>query len=520
MQTLCLVAALAALIEGTPPKYKYDQPGWGDWGPAKYGPPKPGNKIPPVSSDALQALISVDDLVSGSAQLQAFADASGGNRVFGGPGHNLTVNWLYDVLSATGYYDVQLQEFIALYSGGEAALTANGEDVPSELLTYTPDGSGTGPLVAIDNLGCEPTDYPPETAGAVALISRGECTFAIKATNALAAGAIGAAVYNNEPGPLAGTLGEPGTYPPTIGITAEDGEALLASLAAGPVEAMIFTDVVEENRTTYNVLAETKAGDHNNVVMAGGHTDSVEQGPGINDDGSGIVGILTVALALTRFSVTNAVRFGFWSAEEFGLLGSYAYIQKVNQTATEVAKIRLYLNFDMIASPNYEYGIYDGDGSSFNLTGPPGSDQIEYVFQDFFASNGENYVATPFNGRSDYAGFIENGIPSGGLFTGAEETKTEEEVELFGGTVDLAFDPNYHQAGDTIDNLNLEAFLLNTNSIANSIALYANSLNSIPAVAPAKTRRDSVASASLAKRKASHSGHAHARCNDKERSMK
>ena len=526
MKPFCLLAALTVAVQATPTKWgpgKWGPPNYGppNYGPPKYGPPKPGHEVPPVSSEALQALISTDDLVAGEAQLQAFAEASGGNRVFGGPGHNATVNWLYDVLSATGYYDVTFQEFIALYSGGEASLTANGEDIPVDLMTYTPDGEGTGPLVAADNLGCEPTDFPPETAGAVSLISRGECTFAIKATNALAAGAIGAAIYNNAPGPLAGTLGGPGDYPPTVGMSTEDGEALLALLEAGPVEATIFTDVVEENRTTYNVLAESKGGDHNNVVVLGGHTDSVEEGPGINDDGSGIIGNLNVALALTKFSVTNAVRFGFWSAEEFGLLGSYAYVQEINQTATEVPKMRVYLNFDMIASPNYIYAIYDGDGSSFNLTGPPGSDQIEYVFQDFYTANGQNYTATAFDGRSDYAAFIENGIPSGGLFTGAEDVKTPEEVEMFGGTADVAYDENYHQAGDIVDNLNLEAFLLNTRSIANSVALYATSLESIPAVQPVtKAKRGALASNMRMRREASNAGRARAGCNSKAKPAK
>ena len=194
MHTHLLLAALAAVAQATPPKYSWPK----HHGPPKYhggdNPPNNAGEVSPVSSEELQALISIDDLVSGSTQLQAFADANGGNRVFGGPGHNATVNWLYDTLSETGYYDVYLQDFVALYSGGGANLTANGEDVDVDLLTYTPNGSGTGPLVAVDNLGCDATDFPPETSGAVALISRGDCTFAIKATNALAAGAIGAAM--------------------------------------------------------------------------------------------------------------------------------------------------------------------------------------------------------------------------------------------------------------------------------------------------------------------------------------
>lgn len=444
---------------------------------------------PPVTSEALQALISIDKLKAGAQQLQDFATANGGNRVFGGPGHNATVNWLADTLRATGFYDVELQPFVALFSGGNASLTVANAAIDADLLTYTPNGQAEGAIVAASNLGCDAADFPPEVSGAIALVSRGTCPFAQKATNAFTAGATGAIIYNNVPGALAGTLGGPGDYVPVVGITQEAGEALLAQVTAGAVQGTLITNSIEENRTTYNVLAETKTGDKNNVVMAGGHTDSVEAGPGINDDGSGIIGILNVALGLTKFSVKNAVRFGFWSAEEFGLLGSEHYMTVVNATA-EIEKIRLYLNFDMIASPNYVYGIYDGDGSAFNISGPPGSAEIEANFEQFYAAAGLNSVPSAFTGRSDYGPFLENNIPAGGLFTGAEVVKTEEEVALFGGTAGEAYDACYHEVCDTIDNLNLEAFEVNTKAIANSIATYATSLDTIPAVTrPNKFRR-------------------------------
>lgn len=159
-----------------------------------------------------------------------------------------------------------------------------------------------------------------------------------------------------------------------------------------------------------------------------------------------------------------------------------------------------------IASPNYVYGIYDGDGNAFNLTGPDGSDVIEKDFEEFYASKGVNSVPTAFSGRSDYAAFIENGIPAGGIFTGAEALKTEEEAALFGGEAGVAYDVNYHQVGDTVDNLNLEAFLINTKAIANSVAKYALSWDSLPAVNLLK-RRVTGDKIQWAKR-ATH-GHAH-----------
>lgn len=201
-------------------------------------------------------------------------------------------------------------------------------------------------------------------------------------------------------------------------------------------------------------------------------------GPGINDDGSGIISNLVIAKALTQFSVTNAVRFAFWTAEEFGLLGSEYYVE--NLTPEEAAKIRLYLNFDMIASPNYANMIYDGDGSAFNISGPPGSAEIEALFEDFYADRGLASKPTAFDGRSDYGPFLDVGIPSGGVFTGAEDVKTEEEAELFGGEAGVAYDVNYHAVGDNMTNLALDAFGLNSNATAFAVATYAVSLEDIP----------------------------------------
>lgn len=113
---------------------------------------------------------------------------------------------------------------------------------------------------------------------------------------------------------------------------------------------------------------------------------------------------------------------------------------------------------------------------------------LEKDFEDFFDKKKTGHVPSEFSGRSDYAAFIENGIPSGGLFTGAEEIKTEEEATIFGGEAGVAYDVNYHQAGDTVDNLAQDAFLLNTKAIANSVAKYALSFKSLPKVDKAKRR--------------------------------
>ncbi|KAF7178066.1 hypothetical protein CNMCM7691_006724 [Aspergillus felis] len=442
----------------------------------------PGWK-PPVHPKVLPHMIHLWDLMDGAQRLEDFAYAyPERNRVFGGRAHEDTVNYLYRELKRTGYYDVYKQPQVHLWTKADQALTVNGETYAASTMTYSPSVNVTAPLAVVNNLGCVATDYPADLKGKIALVSRGECPFATKSVLSAKAGAAAALVYNNIDGSMAGTLGgatsELGPYAPIAGISLAHGQALIKLTQAGTVTANLWINSKVENRTTYNVIAQTKGGDPNNVVALGGHTDSVEAGPGINDDGSGIISNLVVAKALTRFSVKNAVRFCFWTAEEFGLLGSKYYVDSLN--ATEKAKIRLYLNFDMIASPNYALMIYDGDGSAFNLTGPAGSAQIERLFEDYYKSIRKAFVPTEFNGRSDYEAFILNGIPAGGIFTGAEALKTKEQATLFGGQVGVALDANYHAKGDNMTNLNREAFLINSKATAFAVATYANSLESIP----------------------------------------
>jgi Zn-dependent M28 family amino/carboxypeptidase len=194
-----------------------------------------------------------------------------------------------------GYWTVTKQPFVELFTAATVKLTVGGEDLKADYLTYGPSADNVkGNLVSVASVGCNAADYPADVSGNVALISRGECTFAIKAAAAKTAGATAAIIYNNLPlQALAGTLGGYGDYAPVVGVTQEIGNDLLAKVGT---EATIFIDTIRENRTNYNVIAETKGGDHDNVLMIGGHTDSVYAGPGINDDGvSGITCDIDIA---------------------------------------------------------------------------------------------------------------------------------------------------------------------------------------------------------------------------------
>ena len=332
--------------------------------------------------------------------------------------------------------------------------------------------------------GCEDADFAGFIPANVALIQRGTCTFGEKVVNAQEAGAVGVILFNQGNTPARSgllenvTLGEPVRIP-VVGLSYADG-ATVARATTAPT-AVLTTNTISELRQTVNVIAQT-LGRTDNVVMVGAHLDSVAEGPGINDNGSGSAGILEIAEAFAKTRPTNAVRFAWWGAEELGLLGSEFYVADLAEAeGAPLEDIALYLNFDMIASPNFARMVYDGDDSDRQGAGagPEGSAQIEELFTGFFSTRGLNSKATDFSGRSDYGPFIAEGIPSGGLFTGAEELATALDNRLFGSEVGVAFDPNYHQAGDTITNLDLTVFEENIDAIAHSVITYGYSTETV-----------------------------------------
>ena len=167
----------------------------------------------------------------------------------------------------------------------------------------------------------------------------------------------------------------------------------------------------------------------------------------------------------------NKIRFAWWGAEEAVLIGSNFYVASLSEE--ELAGIALYLNFDMVGSPNFVRFVYDGDGSTFGLAGPTGSAAIEALFENFYASRGLAFEPTEIDFRSDYAAFFDVGIPFGGLFTGAEGIKTPAQAVIYGGTAGQQYDPCYHLACDTSDNVSLEVLDLNADAIAHAVLQYA-----------------------------------------------
>ena len=222
------------------------------------------------------------------------------------------------------------------------------------------------------------------------------------------------------------------------------------------------------------MVAQTRTGNRGTVVVAGAHLDSVPEGPGINDNGSGSAALLEIAVRLGGSPpVANAVRLAWWGAEETGLNGSTAYVAALPEP--ERRALALYLNADMIASPNAGYFIHDADDSDRVGAGPApaGSGAIEQKLIESLASVGVAAQGADLDGRSDYAAFLAAGVPVGGIFTGAEERMTAEQARKWGGQAGAPFDPCYHQACDRIDRIDRAALDRNTDALADTLATYA-----------------------------------------------
>ena len=234
-------------------------------------------------------------------------------------------------------------------------------------------------------------------------------------------------------------------------------------------------DADEDGEATgRNVIAQTATGNPDAVVVIGAHLDSVEEGPGIVDNGSGVASLLEIASRLgTRPDVQNSVRFAFFGDEESGAVGSEGYVDGLS--AADRAKIKLYLNVDMVASPNAGYFVQGGVGADEDAAGPAGSATIGRVLAEQLAATGvTNPEIIEFVG-DDESPFIEAGIPVGGAENGDAEEKTAQQARDWGGQAGQVYDECYHQACDRLDKVNREVLDHYLRAVAGALARFATS---------------------------------------------
>lgn len=468
--------------------------------------------------DKLLDCVDGDDANVHLEALQAIADANGGTRASGTPGYEQSADYVADLLEDAGYA-IERQVFdFSLFTENSSSLIVDSAAIETQTMSFSGSGEITGGnVIAVDldlgpgnasTSGCQATDFDGlDFSGPddIALIQRGACDFSVKALNAQAAGAEGVIIFNqgNADGRfdlINGTLGDGVVGVLTIPVLDTSYDNGLVVLNGTTVDMAADTTIV--TKSTENVIARMDGVNTDNVVMAGAHLDSVEDGPGINDNGSGSAALLTVALALgnnKKYTPQNSLHFAWWGAEESGLIGSTEFIfnPDFGVTDEEYFALSSYLNFDMVGSPNFIYGVYDADESTFAASAPvpAGSAALEDLFEAFYSIEGIPYEDSEFSGRSDYQAFINVGIPASGLFTGAEGVKTEAQAAIWGGTAGDQYDPCYHLACDTIDNVSNEALDVNVDAIAYAIynlAATTEAVNGVVGVEPKGITPDEV----------------------------
>jgi Zn-dependent M28 family amino/carboxypeptidase len=436
-----------------------------------------------VNSSRLERAVTTEGIHAHQQALQHIADLNGGTRYTRTPGFTASAAYVKSTLEKTGAYNVSYSMFnmpvweelappsLKLTAPGSKTYkpgTASDDGNPAVdfiAMEHTPDKTVTAEVIPVGHTdvpsdggstsGCVAADYPATVKGNIALIQRGTCAFTAKTQLAQKAGAVGVILFNEGDTPAR----EPALfrsadpeYPIPAVLSSYQVGAELYGLATGNQHPKVelATHGVDHPNLFPNVVAETKKGDPKHKVLAGAHLDSVPAGPGINDDGSGTSYQLALAEAIAKQGAPpkNKIRFLFFGGEEDGLVGSQYYAAHMSDQ--DVATSDVMIDTDMIASPNFARLVYDSDGSTFgeDVAGPAGSGVIEKTFVDYWKKRGMVSEPIPFDGRSDYVGFVNRGIPSGGVFAGAEAPKTAQQVEWYGGVEGEQLDPCYHEACD------------------------------------------------------------------------
>ena len=424
----------------------------------------PQNDAPPTPAEA-DAEGRTARIVELLEELEEVATDHDGTRYSGSPGYDASVDWVAGKMEAAGYEVTRYTADLPIVHPrpGSRVDTASlhlkdGRDLRTML--YSPAGRVEGGIVPLDFLidiegrrgpGCTPFFEPPFPPGSVVLVRPGPCFRRDQVVNLADAGA--AAVLFSYPefhtgGVLRPTLLSPeGIDIPVLAVSDEAGEDLASGEHGDAVRVVARTRI--DTQPVESVIAESPVGSEGEVVMLGAHLDSVVDGPGINDNGSGVAALIALAEDIDPSADDARVRFAFWGAEELGLLGSTAYVQSL--TAEELDAIAAYVNVDMIGSVNYARWIYDDEGS------PLGSERIARVFEDYFDELDLTSRRFSTQGASDHGPFLRAGVPIGGVYSGSDETKTRYEERLFGGEARAPMDPCYHRACDDLDNINRAA---------------------------------------------------------------
>ncbi|CAF3316190.1 unnamed protein product [Rotaria socialis] len=444
--------------------------------------------------------ITVEDLLKHLEQLQVIADQSGGTRAITTRGFNGTLDYITRQLEQNTKFILHHQYFTVpnyvvrgtpqLQSQVNGAVNSHVYLTDFAYMVFSARANFTSfvRLVVIPNLGCQDADWSSVSAAdAVVLVKRGDCTYVEKVTFAENYRVRGLLVYNDGTAAdrfqaLQGVRAKMNSSVPAFFLSYSMGMQLVnAANDAGENAGIMMNADVSDAEGIGNICADTPSGDITKTIVVGAHSDGVPAGSGINDNGSGTIGLLVLALNLARLFQTSSnnyptypyrVRFCWWGAEEIGLLGSIYHVEQAilnsDKEGERFQDYLLNLNYDMLAGPNYRFGIHDSEmaPTSTPLVALNGTSRITALFRQWFTEQKLPWSNSSLGGGSDYVPFLANGLAVGGVNTGAGGIKTAAERDQYaailgtgnGGIANAAFDTCYHQQCDRITNINPFAY--------------------------------------------------------------
>lgn len=330
-----------------------------------------------------------------------------GPRVAGTPEYGRAADYVADQLQRFGYQvDRQAFPFVGFEEMSAPALVVTAP-VQTALHPVTLLYSGPTPARGVEadivaaGIGRRDDFAGKQVEGHVALVKRGELRFSEKASNAAAVGAAAVIIYNSQPGPAqSGTLGAP-TAIPTVMIPQQEGERLLQLMAASSVRVRLTVNTLVKPRTSENVIGIKRGTTKpDEILVVGGHLDSVPFAPGANDNASGVAAMLEVARLLADVPTARTVHFVAFGAEEVGLLGSDYYAR--NRAGTKIGMI----NLDMV-----------GDGPVMLVANSAGSGGLLDAAERVAGRLGLRLERSR-SGSSDHVTFERAGVPVVFIHTG------------------------------------------------------------------------------------------------------
>jgi hypothetical protein len=416
--------------------------------------------------------IQTADLWQHMMDFQAIADANPGpdghpSRNSGEPGYLASVRYVAKKMQQAGYrtsvqtYQFPYSSFVGApslqitapapqsftlgsdWNAGISNGTADADVVPAGgiILPPTPDPSSAS--------GCTAADFANFPAGRIALVQRGTCNFGVKVVNAQNAGAGGILIFNEgQPGRTGifggGSLVDADNNPvdPTIPVgfvTFATGQQLYQDYKAGkaPHVKLDVHSITDPHRDDYNLIAESKGGDPNHVVVVDAHLDAI-YGAGMLDNASGSATILDIAEQMRKVNPRNKLRFIWFGGEELGLLGSSYYVD--NLPKEQLAKIGYDLDADVTATKNGVWGVLDPAADNLFGGRPPDFPANVYAPSLVGRDQAVDYLDSIFKNHiffspvgTDAFNFNAAGVPASGVLTGQDCCKTDAEVSQFGG---------------------------------------------------------------------------------------